>query len=70
MASRPYEFSNVPEVGETIVFVGLDRLREGTVTQFRHVETPPYDPFNRWGVFVETADGPAFVNDYRYLWCK
>lgn len=68
MAARPYEFPNVPEVDVTIVFVGLDRLREGTVTQFRHIETSPHRPFNQWGAFVETSDGRLFINDYRYLW--
>ena len=65
-ASKPYLHSNVPSVGDTIIFRGLNETRvKGTVTAFKHVPTDGVA--DRWGVFVATESGPAYINDYRVM---
>ena len=65
MATRdkPYLYPHLPVVGDAIVFRGLDGPCRATVTALKHVET--HSTHSRWGVFVETANGPAYINDYR-----
>ena len=59
-----------PEPGAAILYRGLgDTICEGVVTQLRHIETRPGQP-NKWGAFLDTATGPVFINDYRYLQSK
>ncbi len=66
VVSKPYLHTNVPSVGDTIIFHGLGDSRvKGKVTAFKHVATSC--AADRWGVFVETESGPAYINDYRVM---
>ncbi len=66
VVSKPYLHTNVPSVGATIIFRGLGDSRvKGTVTAFKHI--PTSGAADRWGVFVETESGPAYINDYRVM---
>jgi hypothetical protein len=57
-----------PEVGSTILYSGLgDAICEGIVTQIKHI---PTRHGNQWGAFLNTAAGPIFINDWRYLSTK
>lgn len=59
-----------PVLGAAILYRGLgDTICEGVVTQLRHIETRPGQP-DKWGAFLDTATGPVFINDYRYLQSK
>ena len=65
--SKPYVHTNLPSIGETIVFRGLNGARlMGTVTSLKHI--PTEGAADRWGVFVEIESGePAYINDYRVI---
>ncbi len=57
-----------PEVGSTILYRGLgDAICEGVVTQIKRI---PTRQGHRWGAFLDTAAGPIFINDWRYLCAK
>ena len=59
-----------PMLGAAILYRGLgDAVGEGTVTQLRHIETRPGRP-DKWGAFLDTADGLIFIHDWRYLRTK
>lgn len=57
-----------PEVGTVILYKGLgNAICEGVVTQIKQI---PTRHGNQWGAFLDTATGPIFINDWRYLCMK